>query len=106
MSQSPSLVEPVPDHKNAIAGKKPSCSLLKLLLSAYNRRTIALEAELFDKRQQIKDLEAQIEIDPLVNVLNRRGFFRELNRAIADSCDAQTSAALVFIDLDNFKSDQ
>ncbi len=78
--------------------------LIDLLSNAYQWRLTELQAELAAERQKTKDLEAKIETDPLVNVLNRRGFERELNRAITHSGRYQTSAALIFIDLDNFKA--
>lgn len=54
------------------------------------------------RRSRISEL--KIEIDPLVDVLNRRGLDRELNGAIAHSVRYGSSVAVVFIDLDNFKT--
>jgi len=62
------------------------------------------DAELQAARERISHLEEQIETDPLLNVLNRRGFERELCRALAYMRRYRTSAGLIFIDLDNFKA--
>src|SRR5262249_40375967 len=44
------------------------------------------------------------DVDPLLDILNRRGFERELKRALAHSKRYGTAAAVMFVDLDNFKS--
>ncbi|MGB6537806.1 MAG: GGDEF domain-containing protein [Xanthobacteraceae bacterium] len=62
-----------------------------------------LAAELAQSRARIVDLEAKVEIDPLTELLNRRGFERELKRSIAYVKRYGVSAALVFLDLDAFK---
>lgn len=62
-----------------------------------------LEAELDRMRRQIADLEARAERDPLTGVLNRRGFERELARALAYLDRYPASARLVYLDLDRFK---
>lgn len=62
-----------------------------------------LEAQLKASRAHVSDLEARIDIDPLTEILNRRGFERELNRALAYVKRYGSSAALLFIDLDEFK---
>jgi len=51
-------------------------------------------------KQRVHELEACAERDPLTGILNRRGFERELERIIADG----TRAALIYLDLDDFKS--
>src|SRR2546425_13187842 len=62
-----------------------------------------LEAELAGMRSRIAELEAHAESDPLTQVLNRRGFERELKRASAYLRRYDGSAALVYLDLDGFK---
>src|SRR5262249_41685215 len=52
----------------------------------------------------IGELEARADVDPLLDILNRRGFERELKRALAHSKRYGTAAAVMFVDLDNFKS--
>lgn len=62
-----------------------------------------LLAELDRSRARIADLEAKVDIDPLTELLNRRGFARALTRAVAYVKRYGVSAALVFLDLDGFK---
>ena len=63
-----------------------------------------LKRELAVARARIGELEARADVDPLLDVLNRRGFERELKRALAHAKRYGTPAALMFVDLDNFKS--
>jgi diguanylate cyclase (GGDEF)-like protein len=63
----------------------------------------ALLAQLAASRERILDLEARIDIDPLTETLNRRGFERELKRSLAYVKRYGTSAALLYVDLDGFK---
>jgi diguanylate cyclase (GGDEF)-like protein len=67
-------------------------------------RTRTLEAALAAAQSQIRHLESLIETDALLDILNRRGFERELKRAIARVARYDGNAAIVFIDLDHFKS--
>jgi diguanylate cyclase (GGDEF)-like protein len=63
----------------------------------------ALAAQLQDSRARILELEARVDIDPLTETLNRRGFERELKRSVAYVKRYGTSAALIYVDLDGFK---
>jgi diguanylate cyclase (GGDEF)-like protein len=63
-----------------------------------------LRAELARAYTRIAELEARADIDPLLEILNRRGFERELARAIAYVARYRTPAVLLFIDLDGFKA--
>jgi diguanylate cyclase (GGDEF)-like protein len=74
----------------------PAASLL-----AENDR---LKREIAIARARIGELEARADIDPLLDILNRRGFERELQRALAHVKRYGTRAALMFIDLDSFKA--
>ena len=67
------------------------------------RRGRRSPAQLEATRARILDLEARVEIDPLTETLNRRGFERELKRSLAYVKRYGTRAALVYIDLDEFK---
>jgi len=73
----------------------PPASLL-----AENER---LKRELAVVRARVSDLEARADVDPLLDILNRRGFERELRRALAHIKRYGTGAALMFVDLDGFK---
>jgi diguanylate cyclase (GGDEF)-like protein len=64
----------------------------------------ALAAQLEASRARIVDLEARVNIDPLTETLNRRGFERELKRSVAYVKRYGASAALLYVDLDGFKS--
>ena len=64
----------------------------------------ALKAELAAARAQIAELEVRADIDPLLDILNRRGFERELTRSLAYVKRYGTPAALLYLDLDGFKS--
>jgi diguanylate cyclase (GGDEF)-like protein len=70
-----------------------------LLLAEIER----LKADLIQAGHKIAELEARAELDPLLEILNRRGFERELARSISYVKRYGTSAVLVFIDLDDFK---
>jgi len=62
-----------------------------------------LKRDLAGAERQIAELEARVDIDPLLDILNRRGFERELARSLAYVTRYQTVATLMFIDLDGFK---
>lgn len=62
-----------------------------------------LAAELLASRARIADLEARVDVDPLTDVLNRRGFERELARSLAYVKRYGAGAALIYLDLDDFK---
>ncbi len=101
-SQSKWRREPI--HRPAGTDKpkvaKPRTGALAMRLAAEVER---LAAELEASRARITDLEARVDVDPLTETLNRRGFERELKRAIAYVKRYGVSAALVYIDLDEFK---
>lgn len=70
-----------------------------------------LAAELGFLRDEVARLQARLEeaesladTDVLAPVLNRRAFIRELNRIIAFVGRYQSSAALLYFDLDGFKA--
>lgn len=63
-----------------------------------------LKRELAVARARIAELEARADVDPLLDILNRRGFERELKRALSHIKRYGTEAALMFIDLDGFKA--
>ena len=81
------------------AAKLPPRSTAMRLAAEVER----LAGELERSRARILDLEAKIDIDPLTELLNRRGFERELTRAVAYVKRYGASAALIFLDLDDFK---
>jgi diguanylate cyclase (GGDEF)-like protein len=70
-------------------------------LLAENER---LKRELAVARARVGELEARADIDPLLDILNRRGFERELKRALSLVKRYGTQAGLMFVDLDGFKA--
>lgn len=83
----------------ARGGKTPARSLAMRLAAEVEH----LAAQLAQSRAKVSDLEAKIETDPLTELLNRRGFERELRRSLAYLKRYGGGAALLFIDLDCFK---
>ena len=63
-----------------------------------------LKRELEDARDRIAELELRADVDPLLDILNRRGFERELKRSLAYVQRYGTAAALLYVDLDGFKA--
>jgi diguanylate cyclase (GGDEF)-like protein len=62
-----------------------------------------LQAELRAARARIAELERHADTDFLVNTLNRRGFERELRRAMAYAKRYGANAALVYLDVNGLK---
>ena len=62
-----------------------------------------LKTELAAARAAVAALETQAQVDVLTGILNRRGFTRELDRAVAYVTRYGARAALVYLDLDRFK---
>jgi diguanylate cyclase (GGDEF)-like protein len=80
--------------------KSPQGAALARRLAAEVER---LEAELAAARTEAAALAAKAERDPLTDVLNRRGFERELERALSYVERYGGGAALIYLDLDGFK---
>jgi diguanylate cyclase (GGDEF)-like protein len=62
-----------------------------------------LRTELAAARKQIAELQASANTDFLLDIPNRRGFERELDRAVAYIKRYQASAALIVLDVDRLK---
>ncbi|MDR3499604.1 MAG: GGDEF domain-containing protein [Parvibaculum sp.] len=62
-----------------------------------------LRREVEQVRKRLGDSEELADLDPLLPVLNRRAFVRELNRVVAYGRRYKESAGLVYFDIDNFK---
>jgi diguanylate cyclase (GGDEF)-like protein len=82
------------------AGANPAAAPADLLLAEIER----LKADIARAERTIADLEARADMDPLLDIRNRRGFVRELKRSLAYVDRYGTEAALLFIDLDRFKA--
>jgi diguanylate cyclase (GGDEF)-like protein len=79
---------------------KPRSRATAARLSAEVER---LAAELAASHTRISDLENRIDVDPLTETLNRRGFERELTRSLAYVKRYAANATLIYLDLDEFK---
>jgi diguanylate cyclase (GGDEF)-like protein len=62
-----------------------------------------LRTQLTRARRQIEELQASAETDFLLEILNRRGFERALNRSIAYIKRYHASGALIMLDVDRLK---
>jgi diguanylate cyclase (GGDEF)-like protein len=62
-----------------------------------------LKRELAQAARQVEELQASAETDFLLGVFNRRGFERELDRAVAYIKRYQASGALIVLDVDRLK---
>jgi diguanylate cyclase (GGDEF)-like protein len=68
------------------------------------KRTIReLRAELARAQRRIVELQASAETDFLLNILNRRGFERQLNRALAYIKRYHATGAIILLDVDRLK---
>ena len=105
-AQSPARTRPLRKAPHAkTAGEKqnplrPRGVLPTARLAAEVER---LSAELAASRLRIGELESRIDIDPLTQTFNRRGFERALARSLAYLKRYRATAALVYLDLDAFK---
>jgi diguanylate cyclase (GGDEF)-like protein len=89
-----------PDAQPTDAALRPSRSTAMRLAAEVER----LERELQAARSRMATLEARADVDPLTDLPNRRGFERELKRSLAFVKRYGASAALLYLDLDGFKS--
>jgi diguanylate cyclase (GGDEF)-like protein len=62
-----------------------------------------LRAQLAQAQARIDQLEASADMDFLLDILNRRGFERELNRAVAYIKRYHASGAVIVLDVDRLK---
>lgn len=96
---------PPREHRSRIspaerdATGKPARSEAMRLAAEVDR----LERELAVARSEMAALAARVDIDPLTELPNRRAFERELARSLAYLKRHGTGAALLYLDLDDFK---
>ena len=72
-------------------------------LAALMNETKILRAELDQMRKTMVDLERLADRDPMLDLLNRRAFIRELERTLAMIDRHAISASLIFVDLNDLK---
>lgn len=70
---------------------------------ALMRELEQVKSQLESANKRVLELETVADEDPLVPLLNRRGFVRELSRAIAYSRRYKTELSLIYLDLNLFK---
>lgn len=77
---------------------------------AMENRAKVLEGELQRSSNQVNELKSQLDtvrkesrLDPLTNLANRKAFDLELQAAIEDARETNTSVALMMCDIDHFK---
>jgi len=90
----------VADKSVKLKTGNPAVAPAALLLAEMER----LKADVARAHRTIGELEARADVDPLLDILNRRGFERELKRSLAYLQRYKGEAALLFIDLDGFKA--
>jgi diguanylate cyclase (GGDEF)-like protein len=97
---------PTPARKPSIrpipAGKRLR-SLTKSRVPATAPTIRRLAAELTQAHAKIAELQALAESDFLLDILNRRGFARELTRAVAYIGRYRANGALIMLDVDRLK---
>jgi diguanylate cyclase (GGDEF)-like protein len=86
-----------PDQPDSSGGAVAPAALL---LAEIER----LKADLARAQRTVAELEARADVDPLLDILNRRGFERELRRSLAYLQRYKGEAVLLFVDLDGFKA--
>lgn len=94
-------MKPVP--RSHMGNLKTLVSLAKRRSPAAVRTIRRLEAQLAEAHAQIAELRAVAETDFLLDILNRRGFARELTRALAFIARYGATGALVVLDIDRLK---
>jgi diguanylate cyclase (GGDEF)-like protein len=97
LRQAQSLRRPG-DKKSPAQPPRPRTAAARLLAEVER-----LAADLEASRARISDLESRVDVDPLTETLNRRGFERELKRTLAYVKRYAANATLIYLDLDEFK---
>ena len=95
--------ERVSDTAAGAEAAKPAKSRSRAVAVRLAAEVERLAAELQASRERIASLEATLDIDPLTGTLNRRGFERELKRSLAYVKRYGATAAMIYLDLDDFK---
>ena len=95
---------PVPREPDAAPAQSKPGAKPRALPMRLAAELDALKAELVQARARVVELESRIDEDPLTGLLNRRGFERALERALAYVRRYGATAVLLFLDLDGFKA--
>ncbi|HEX7884227.1 MAG TPA: GGDEF domain-containing protein [Afipia sp.] len=82
---------------------KPRRKPVVVPLASARRQVAALKAELAAAQARIDELQAWADTDFLLNIYNRRGFERELERSVAYIRRYKATGALIVLDVDRLK---
>jgi hypothetical protein len=88
----------------AEAPRKPAKKKASTVIRRIQESVRRMRAELARARGQIAVLEAAAETDYLLDIPNRRGFERELNRSVAYIKRYHARAAVILLDVDRLKT--
>jgi diguanylate cyclase (GGDEF)-like protein len=99
------MVEPKGAPQRARRVKVPPASAPRLSVTPNDAKLAIrrLKVQLAQARARIEELEASADTDFLLDIPNRRGFERELNRAVAYIKRYHATAALIVLDVDRLK---
>jgi diguanylate cyclase (GGDEF)-like protein len=99
------VVEPKGAPQRARRVKVPPASAPRLSVTPNGAKLAIrrLKVQLAQARARIEELEASADTDFLLDIPNRRGFERELNRAVAYIKRYHATAALIVLDVDRLK---
>jgi len=89
--------------KHPIRAGKSLAGLRKIRVPATAPAIRRLQAELARARAEVAELRASAESDFLLDIRNRRGFARELTRAVAYINRYRATGALIVLDVDRLK---
>jgi diguanylate cyclase (GGDEF)-like protein len=90
-------------RKVALVRAQPASTPRSVAASEAKSTIRRLKAQLAEAQARIEALQASAETDFLLDILNRRGFERELNRSIAYIKRYRASGALIVLDVDRLK---
>ena len=88
------------DEGIAIADVPPR---LRAVIESLDGKIVDLERRLARAADRIAELEQLADVDPLLPVLNRRAFTRELSRTMSTAQRYDSQAGFLFLDVDNLK---
>ena len=88
----------------AHAAPNDSLLLLQSFMSILTLTALAIAAEVSERKEYETKLVQMIDHDSLTGVMTRRRFLSDLERVVAEAHRYGTRGALMFLDVDNFKS--
>jgi diguanylate cyclase (GGDEF)-like protein len=95
--------KPAPQRARRVKPASPSAPRLAVVPNGAKLTIRRLKVRLAQALARIDELEASADTDFLLDIPNRRGFERELNRAVAYIKRYHASAALIVLDVDGLK---